>query len=51
MDFGVIEVNGFTMDLGTRLATFILAGILVAVAGVRVAAYVSENDIEAELVD
>jgi putative membrane protein len=51
MDFGIVEVNGFTMDLGTRLATFILAGILVAVIGVRVAAYVSQNDIEAELVE
>jgi len=50
-DFGIIEVNGFAMDLGTRLAVFILSGILVAVVGVRVAAYVSETDIESELVE
>ena len=51
MDFGIVEINGFAMDLGTRLAIFILGGILVAVAGVRVAAYVSETDIEQELVE
>ena len=51
MDFGIVEVNGFAMDLGTRLAMFILAGILVAVVGVRVAAYVSETDIETGLVE
>ena len=51
MDFGIVEVNGFAMDLGTRLAMFIVAGILVAVLGVRVAAYVSETDIEAGLVE
>ena len=51
MDFGIVEINGFAMDLGTRLAIFIAGGILVAVAGVRVAAYVSETDIEQELVE
>jgi len=51
MNFGIIEVNGFAMDPGTRLAMFILAGILVAVVGVRVAAYVSETDIESGLVE
>jgi putative membrane protein len=51
MDFGIIEVNGFAMDLGTRLAVFIVAGILVAVLGVRVAAYVTETDIEGGLVE
>jgi putative membrane protein len=51
MNFGIVEVNGFAMDLGTRLALFIVAGILVAVIGVRVAAYVSETDIESGLVE
>ncbi len=51
MNFGIVEVNGFAMNLGTRLATFIVAGILVAVVGVRVAAYVSETDIESGLVE
>ena len=51
MNFGIVEVNGFAMDLGTRLALFIVAGILVAVVGVRVAAYVSETDIEGGLVE
>jgi len=51
MDFGIVEINGFAMDLGTRLAIFILGGILIAVVGVRVAAYVSETEIEQELVE
>ena len=51
MNFGIVEVNGFAMDLSTRLAVFIVAGILVAVVGVRVAAYVSETDIESGLVE
>jgi putative membrane protein len=51
MNFGIIEVNGFAMDLRTRLVMFIIAGILVAVIGVRVAAYVNETSIEEELVE
>ncbi|MBX0293655.1 DUF373 family protein [Haloarcula nitratireducens] len=51
MDFGVVEINGFAMEAGTRLALFILAGILISLVGVRVAAYVSKTDIERELVE
>ncbi|WP_135302337.1 DUF373 family protein [Haloarcula amylovorans] len=51
MDFGVVEINGFAMEAGTRLALFILAGILISLVGVRVAAYVSKTDIEQELAE
>ncbi|WP_254280139.1 DUF373 family protein [Haloarcula marina] len=51
MDFGIIEVSEFSMDAGTRLALFILAGILISLVGVRVAAYVSQSDIEQELAE
>ncbi|WP_276271253.1 DUF373 family protein [Haloarcula litorea] len=51
MSFGIVEINGFPMEAGTRLALFILAGILISLVGVRVAAYVNESDIEQELVE
>nr|WP_244995494.1 DUF373 family protein [Halomicroarcula pellucida] len=51
MNFDIVEINGFPMDAGTRLAIFILAGILISLVGVRVAAYVSQSDIEQELAE
>ncbi|WP_424003343.1 DUF373 family protein [Haloarcula salina] len=50
-DLGVVQIQGFTLDPGTRLALFILAGILISLVGVRAAAYVSHTDIEEELVE
>ncbi|WP_324758505.1 DUF373 family protein [Haloarcula montana] len=50
-DLGVVVVQGFTMEAGTRLAVFILAGILISLLGVRVATYVSRTDIESELAE
>jgi len=49
MDLGIVEVQRFVLEPGERLALFILAGILISLVGVRVAAYVSEADIESEL--
>ncbi|MFC6862334.1 DUF373 family protein [Halomicroarcula sp. GCM10025817] len=50
-DLGIVEVHRFTLESGQRLAAFILAGILISLVGVRVAAYVSQTDIERELAD
>lgn len=51
IDLGVVTVEGFTLAPGTRLALFLLAGIVVSLVGVRFAAYFSETNIEEELVD
>jgi putative membrane protein len=50
-DLGVVEIQQFTMESGQRLAMFILAGILISLIGVRIAAYVSQNGIERELAE
>lgn len=51
VDLGVVTVEGFTLSPGTRLALFLLAGIVVSLVGVRFAAYFSETNIEEELVE
>ena len=51
VDLGVVTVEGFTLAPGTRLAVFLIAGIVVSLVGVRFAAYFSETNIEEELVD
>ncbi|CCQ34555.1 hypothetical protein HLRTI_001592 [Halorhabdus tiamatea SARL4B] len=51
IDLGVVSVEGFTLAPGTRLAIFLLAGIVVSLVGVRFAAYFSETNIEEELVE
>ncbi|MFC7249863.1 DUF373 family protein [Halomicroarcula sp. GCM10025324] len=50
-DLGIVEIQQFTMESGQRLAVFILAGILISLIGVRVAAYVSQTDIERDVAD
>jgi len=40
MDFGVVQVEQFALDSGQRLAVFVIAGVLVSLVGVRVAAAV-----------
>ena len=50
-NLGIVQVQGFTLEAGTRLGLFILAGILISIVGVRVATYVSHTDIEDELVE
>jgi len=51
VDLGVVSIEGFTLAPGTRLAVFLIAGIVVSLVGVRFAAYFSETNIEEELVD
>jgi len=51
VDLGIISIEGFTLTPGTRLAVFLIAGIVVSLVGVRFAAYFSETNIEEELVD
>jgi putative membrane protein len=46
MDLGTVTVEGFSLAPGTHLALYILASILISLVGVRVAAYVSSNDVE-----
>ena len=50
-DLGIVEIQPFTRESGQRLAVFILAGILISLVGVRVAAYVSQTDIERDVAD
>ncbi|MEF8973592.1 MAG: DUF373 family protein [Haloarcula sp.] len=50
-NLGIVQIQGFTLEAGTRLALFILTGILISLVGVRVATYVSHTDIEDELVE
>ena len=45
-DAGPISVDGFTLAAGTRLAVFILAGILISLVGVRVASYFSRTPVD-----
>jgi putative membrane protein len=46
MEFGPIDVEGLTLSSGTHLALYILASILISLIGVRVAAYVSDSDVD-----
>jgi len=46
MDFGRVSVDGFTLTPGAHLGLFILASILISLAGVRIAAYVSGTDVD-----
>jgi putative membrane protein len=45
-EFGPLSFDGMTLTSGTHLAVFILVSILISLVGVRVAAYVSGNDVE-----
>ena len=45
-EIGPVSFDGITLTSGTHLALFILASILISLVGVRVAAYVSGNDVE-----
>jgi putative membrane protein len=46
MDFGPVQIDGLTITSGTHLALYILASILISLIGVRVAAYVSDTDVD-----
>jgi putative membrane protein len=45
-EVGLVEFDGVTLSTGSHLALFILASILISLLGVRVAAYVSNTDVE-----
>jgi putative membrane protein len=45
-EFGPLYFDGLTLSSGSHLALFILASILISLIGVRVAAYVSGNDVD-----
>jgi putative membrane protein len=49
MDFGPVQIDGLTITSGTHLALFILASILISLIGVRVAAYVSDTDVDVRI--
>jgi putative membrane protein len=49
IDLGLVSFEGITLRPGTRLLLFILAGVLVSLAGVRFASYLSDRDVEADL--
>jgi putative membrane protein len=46
VELGPVSVEGITFSVWTRLALFVLSGILISLAGVRFASYVSESDVE-----
>ncbi|WP_302080084.1 DUF373 family protein [Salinibaculum rarum] len=45
-EFGPIAFDGLVLTSAERLAVFIIASIFVSLVGVRVAAYISGNDVE-----
>ena len=45
-DLGPVSFDGITLTSGTHLGLFILASILISLLGVRVAAYVSGNEMD-----
>jgi putative membrane protein len=50
-DIGPVVVEAVTLESGSRLAVFILAGILVSLVGVRFAAYFSQSNVQEEFVE
>jgi len=50
MEVGPVRFEGATLAPGTRLTAFVFAGIVVSLAGVRFATYLSGKEIEEELV-
>jgi hypothetical protein len=45
-EFGPVAFDGLVLTSAERLAVFIIASIFVSLVGVRVAAYISGNDVE-----
>ncbi|MFC7134457.1 MULTISPECIES: DUF373 family protein [Salinibaculum] len=46
MEFGPLTFDGLLLSSGTHLALFILGSIFISLVGVRIAAYVSDNDVD-----
>jgi len=51
IDVGPIAVEGMMLEPGTRLALFIVTGVLVSLVGVQFTTYFSPSDVEEELTD
>ena len=51
IDLGLVTIEQFTLASGTRLGLFILAGILVSLAGVRFSTYFNQASVREELVE
>jgi len=51
LDVGPVMIEAVALERGSRLAVFILAGILVSLVGVRFAAYFSQSNVQEEFVD
>jgi putative membrane protein len=46
VELGPVSVEGIVFSVWTRLALFVLSGILISLVGVRFASYVNESDVE-----
>ncbi|MDG5775353.1 DUF373 family protein [Haloarculaceae archaeon H-GB2-1] len=50
-DAGPVSVEGLTVPPGTRLAVFILAGVLVSLVGVRFSSYFTSKPVDEEILE
>jgi len=48
-NLGPVAVRGIELAVGTRLAVYVLGGILVAVVGVQFASYMEDTAVDEEL--
>ncbi|NHN42447.1 DUF373 family protein [Halorubellus sp. JP-L1] len=48
---GAVRIESFTLGTGERLAVFVVAAVLLAIVGVRIAAFVTETSIEDDAID
>jgi putative membrane protein len=48
LQLGVVSISPFTLSTGEHLAVFVVAGVLVSLVGVRVAAYLGGTSIDEE---
>lgn len=46
VSFGAVSVDAFPLPAGTRLAVFVVLGVLISLSGVRIASYVSGTTLE-----
>ena len=51
LELGAVTVESFTLGTGERLAAFVVAAVLLAIAGVQVAAFLTEPTIDDDAVE
>jgi putative membrane protein len=51
VSLGALTIDSFTLGTGERLALFVVAAVLLAVVGVRTAAFVTESAVEEEALE